>query len=320
MKPYKRRVGQINYVSSGSQTVMNLPRNYNYRSLLCRIAGSVVVSGGSGAGAPHALASYKVVRRLEIVVDGRDTILSVDPAALSILNRIDYGCVPAAAHPSNDAAATYTINASFIIDFQTKRGRNPIDTLFPAAGLTTFDLIVTWGAGADMFTGSVDFTSAAIQTTTTLSVTSFEEIGDASKVIGGLKKIFVTDKDITATSTNFQVDIAPGNLIQSILLHFKDSEVPTDAVLNAVSFESGTEVYQNWKSDDEILDYNKLAYGLETSLSGFLLLDMLDSDGFQSEILDTQGLSGLKLVMDVTDAAGTTKVLVYPTEVVVPRK
>lgn len=320
MKPLKRRLGAVNYISAGSTSRIELPRNYNYRSLICRIAGSVVVSGGSGAGAVHALAAYKAIRRIEIVVDGRDTLMSVDPAALSIINRADYGCVPSASNPSNDAAATYTFNASFIIDFQTKRGKNPIDTIFPAAGLTTFDMVITWGAGADMFTGAVDFTSAAIQTTSTLAVQTFEEIGDASKVVGGVKKLFTSDKEITASGSNFQVEIAEGNLIQNLLLHFKDAEVPSDGILNDLSLEAGTEVFQKWLSDDEILDYNKLQFGLETSLSGFMFIDFLDSDGFLSEILDTKGLSDLKFVMNVTKGSGTTRCLSYPTEMVIPRK
>lgn len=324
MKPYKRRVDSQAYISSGSQSFIRLPRNYNYRSLFCRISGSVIVTGGTGAGAPHTLAAYKAISRLEIVVDGRDTILSCDPAALAIMNAIDYGTFPNFSNPSNDTAATYSFNGSFIIDFQMKRGKFATDTLFPATGLTSFDLVVTWGAGSDMFTGSVDFTSAVIQTTTTLSVTSFEEIGDPTKVVGGLKKVFKQAKDIPATTSNFQVDLPQGNLIPQILLYTTlSTNVESAAILNKVSYQSGTEVYQKWEDDNEMIDYAKLAYSLEstsTTWVGWYILDHMDSDGLMSEVLDTLGVSGLQLVADVTKGSGVNTLTTYPTEIIVPRK
>ncbi len=320
MKPLKRRVGSVTYSASGSVSSIDLPRNYNYRKLMCRLSGSVIVSGGSGAGGVHTYAAFRAISRVELIANGRDTILSAPAEAFAVLNTIDYGTPPVFSNPSNDAAATYSFNCNFIIDLAIMKAVRPIDTLLPAAGLSTLELKITWGAGADMFTGSVDFTSAAIQTTTTLVVEAFEEIG---AIPGGLaiNKIFQIDRTITAASTNMQVQIPVGNTYRGFLLHTKIDEVPADTILNGVTIESGTEVFQKWLSDDEILNYNKLQYGLETSLVGYHHLSFLDSDGFMSEILDARGISSLDLILDVSLPAGTTrKVLVYPQEVILPIK
>lgn len=316
MKPLKRRLGDLAYTSSGSVSTLQLPRNFNYRSLICRMAGSVIVTGGSGAGAPHVYGAYKAISKVEIIANGRDTIISVAPDMLQLLNTIDYGTVPAFTNPTNDAAATYSFNCSFIIPFEVHRSVRPVDTLLPSAGLSTLDLKVTWGAGADMFTGSVDFTTAAIQTSTTLSVQSFEEIGVLPGAVS-VSKMYTISRVLSASAnTNYQVQVSVGNLYRGFLIQTNVGNVMNDTVIDGFSLESGTEVFQKWLSNDEVLDYNKLQYSLETRLVGNHYLDFLDSDGFMSEILDTRGLSNLDLILNL--AAVASNLIVVPNEIIIP--
>lgn len=318
MNPLKRRVGSANYSSSGGVSTIELPRQYNYRKLSCRLSGSVIVSGGSGAGAVHTYAAYRAISRIELIANGRDTIWSIAPEAIAVMNILDYGAVPSFSNPSNDAAATYSFNAHFIIDLALVRAVRPIDTLFPSAGLSTLDLKITWGAGADMFTGAVDFTSAAIQTTTELTVQSFEEVGAIPAGVG-VNKIFTIDRTISAASSNFQIQVPVGNVYRGFLIHTKIDEVPADTILDGVRVEAGTEVFQNWLTNDELLNFNKLTRGLETALVGYHHIDWLDSDGFLSEALDARRMSNLDLILNVAKPAGTTlKVLVHPQELILP--
>lgn len=316
MKPLKRRLGDLAYTSSGSVSTLQLPRNFNYRSLICRVAGSVIVTGGSGAGAVHQYSAYKSISKLEVIANGRDTIISVSPDHLQLLNTIDYGCVPVFTNPTNDAAATYSFNCSFIIPFEVHRSIRPVDTLLPSAGLSTLDLKVTWGAGADMFTGAVDFTSAAIQTSTTLSVQSFEEIGLLPGAVS-VAKMYTISRVLTASAnSNYQVQLSVGNLYRGFLVQTNVANVMNDTIIDGFSLESGTEVFQKWLSNDELLDYNKLLYSLETRLVGNHYLDFLDSDGFMSEILDTRGLSGLDMILNLAAVAGN--LIIVPNEIIIP--
>lgn len=320
MKPLKRRLGSLLYTQAGSVSTLELARNFLYRKLLLRIAGSVIVTGGTGAGAPHVRAAYRSISRIELIANGRDTVLSLPAEAFEVFNRIDYGCVPNAAHPSNDAAATYSFNASLIIDFALKRGMRPIDTLFPALGLSSLDLKITWGAGADMFTGATDFTSAAIQTTTELVVESFEEIPDTGVPKGlSVNKLFAIDRVITAASTNDKIQIPIGNAYRGFLFKTDVDNVPVDTMLDGISIESGTVVYQKWLSIEELIDYNKLQYGLETALVGHYNVDFMDSDGYGAEFLDARNLSSLDAILNVALPSGTTRrVTIYPQEVILP--
>jgi hypothetical protein len=317
MNPLKRRVGSASYTSSGSVSTIELPRNYNYRRLMCRMTGTVTTAGGTAGGAIHTYAAYRAISRIEIIANGRDTIMSISPEALAIMNILDYGCVPAFTNPSAITAAAYTFNCSFIIDMALVKSVRPIDTLFPAAGLSTLDLKVTWGSGMDMFTGAVTITSAPISACE-LVVSSFEEVGAIPGGVG-VNKLFTIDRTLTAASTNFQIQIPVGNLYRGFLIHTKSDEVPVDTCIDGVRVEAGTEVFQNWLSNDELLDYNKLSHGLETRLVGYQYLNWLDSDGFLSEILDTRKLSNLDLTLNVALPAGTTrKVQVFPQEIILP--
>jgi len=318
VKPLKRRLGDIAYTSSGSISTLQLPRNFNYRALICRLAGSVIVTGGTGAGAPHVYGAYKAISKIEVIANGRDTIISIAPDHLQILNTIDYGTVPVFLNPTNDTAATYPFNCSFVVPFEVHRSVRPIDTLLPSAGLSTLDLKVTWGAGSDMFTGAVDFTSAVIQTSTTLSVQSFEEIGSLPGAVS-VSKMYTISRTLAASAnTNFQVQISVGNLYRGFLVQTNVANVMNDTIIDGFSLESGTEVFQKWLTNDEVLDYNKLLYSLETRLIGNHYLDFLDSDGFMSEILDTRGLSGLDLILNMAAVAGN--LIVVPNEIIIPVK
>lgn len=319
MNPLKRRVGSAAYTSAGSVSTIELPRNYNYRKLHCRIAGTNTTAGGTAGGAIHPHAAHRSIARLELIANGRDTIMSISGEALKIMNILDYGCVPQFTNPSAITAAAYSFDASFIIDLALIRSIRPIDTLFPAAGLSTLDLKITWGAGLDMFTGSLTITSATISACE-LVVSSFEEVGAIPGGVG-VNKLYMIDRTITGASTNYQIQIPVGNLYRGLLIHTKVDEVPVDTILDGVRVESGTEVFQNWLTNDELLDVNKLQHHLETRLVGYHYLDWLDSDGFLSEILDTRKLSNLDLMLNVALPSGTTrKVQVFPQEVILPAK
>lgn len=319
MNPLKRRVGSASYTSSGSVSTIELPRNYNYRKLYCRMTGTNTTAGGTAGGAVHPHAAHRAISRIELIANGRDTIMSISAEALKIMNILDYGCVPAFTNPSAITAAAYTFDASFIIDLALIRSIRPIDTLFPAAGLSTLDLKITWGAGLDMFTGAITITSATISACE-LVVSSFEEVGAIPGGVG-VNKLYTIDRTISAASTNFQIQIPVGNLYRGLLVHTKNDEVPVDTILDGARVESGTEVFQNWLSNDELLDVNKLQHHLETRLVGYHQLDWLDSDGFLSEILDTRKLSNLDLTLNVALPSGTTrKVQVFPQEIILPAK
>jgi hypothetical protein len=280
------------------------------------MAGSNIVTGGTGAGAPHVYGAYKAISKIEVIANGRDTIISIAPDHLQILNTIDYGTIPVFLNPTNDTAATYPFNCSFIIPFEVHRSVRPIDTLLPSAGLSTLDLKVTWGAGSDQFTGAVDYTSTVIQTSTTLSVQSFEEIGALPGAVS-VSKIYTLTRTLAASANaNFQVQISVGNLYRGFLVQTNVANVMADTIIAGFSLESGTEVFQKWLTNNEVLDYNKLQFSLETRLVGNHYLDFLDSDGFMSEILDTRGLSGLDMILNLNAVAGN--LIVVPNEIIIP--
>ena len=317
MKPLKRRLGNREYTSAGSVSTLELPRNFNYRSLLCRLSGSVIVTGGTGTGGVRTYSAYRAISKVEIVANGRDTVLSVAPQDLAVLNTVDYGTPPVFSNPANDTVATHTFSCAFIIPFEIRRAVRPVDTLLPSSGLSTLDLKITWGAGTDLYDTSVDLTTAAIQTTTSLTVQSFEEIGAIPGAVS-VSKMYTITKSVTAANTNFQIQVSVGNLYRGFLISSYSTAALIDTVIDGFELSSGTEVYQKWLTNDEVLNYNKLQYSLETSLVGYHYLDFLDSDGFLTEILDTRNLSNLDLILNVANVTST--IAVVPQEVIVPSK
>lgn len=317
LKPLKRRVGSKNYSTAGSVDTIELPRNFNYRKLMCRLVGTVDVSGGSASGAVHTYAALKAIDRIELIANGRDTIISVPPEALYVQNMTDYGTPGKLTNPADGSASNdKPIEAYFIIDLALVRAVRPIDTLFPAAGLSTLDLKITWGSAGDMFTGAFDRT-ATVDTTTQLQVMAFEEIG-AIEGKFGVNKLFEIDRTISAASSNFQVQIPTGNAYRGFLFSTTADNVLVNTILDGISIESGTEVFQKWLSIEELQNYNKVQFSLEAALSGYYQVDFMDSDGRLTEILDARNLSNLDAILNVQVPGTVNKVKVYPQELILP--
>lgn len=316
-KPFKRRIGAKDYTSPGNPVTLELPRNYNYRRLYCRLTGSSTVAGGSASGSVHPRAALKAISRIEIIANGRDTVISLPAEALYLMNVLDYGTPPQISNPANGDAGAKTFSASFFIDFAMVRAVRPIDSLFPAAGLSTFDLKITWGNGNDMFTGAYDRTNT-IAATTQLQVTSFEEIGEMQGAKYAVNKLFEIDRVIDSATSNFQVKIPTGNTYRGFLFLATADAVPVNTVLLGLEISSGTVVYQKWQEIQELINANKLQYSLETALTGAYLADFMDSEGRMTEILDARQLSQLEATLNVAQPGTTNKVFVYPQELIFP--
>lgn len=302
----RRRAFQVPYTPNGSVTV-DLPRGYDYESMLVRLAGSIVVStayAGILAEAPTQL-----IKRIEIIADGKNTIASLPFNFLVNGNfqRTRSGVMTA---PTAATAATYAVAAEGVLDFATVDGLRPKDSNFRTAGLSLLQMRFTFGNPGDVFYGAGAATASNINIDVVLAEMveyADPKSGKVTTPIALLKRAY---QDITVASANAnqQIILPVGNLMRGVVIRTEQDGVPLESILNNVQLASGVDVRLNVPAAD-LKAINKLDYG-QAIPTGFYVADLM-SGGAQtgaklSDAWDLTSASEAKLILDVNSpAAGT---------------
>ncbi len=197
-----------------------------------------------------------------------------------------------------------------VLPFEMYRAMTPIDTLLQSANLATLEFIVDWGAAKDWVDATNDRTVTI--NSAALEVQSEEYVGVKADQKFAVNKESSMEKEVTATASDFQIDLPVGNLYRAIVIAPRADGKPLATIVNNVQIKSGTEVFKNVKAA-HLLDVAKVRYGLESWPTGYLVLEFV-TDDLLSESLDARQLSSLEIVLDVTKQAGTNKLHIYPVE------
>ncbi len=331
MKVLEREIGTITYVAGQTRT-LQLPRNYAYRKLYLSLDAQLDVAAAS-AGTPKDSCPAQLISSIEIRANGRDVIKRIDFETLHRLTQMRYGVrpyidsLPSGFGVQNDVAVV----AHAILDFEMWRAVRPIDTLLDSAGLATLEMIVTFGAGSDVFNDAFDGTVNV--DSATLSVSALEAVGVPAGTKFMLNKEYQIRSQVNAASTNHQIQIPVGNMFRSFVLKTHSDGVQVNTILDNIQLKAGTEVFKNrtaflLQRDNRVelgLDVPEVAgsagaidhYYLENVLEGYYLLEFV-KDGRLTEALDTSRLSSLELSLDVNNPGTVDVIDIYPVELVQP--
>lgn len=312
-----RRLGSIDYSANGVKS-MDLPRATLYQYLGLRLSGLVTIITANATA--WADAPFSLIRRIEVVADGKDTIKSIDGETLALFMRIFGGTAMSASAMPTVVGASQAFNAYLTLPFEMPRAVRPIDTLLNSKRLSTLELRITWGDVTSAYSansGNATFASVA------LDVELFESFGIESDF--AVFKQLLISKDVTSVTADMQVLLPVGNLYRGFLIRAVnygaspanvDPGTGSNAIINNIQLKSGTEVYVNRKGLS-LQDDNKRQYGQESWPAGCYVLDF-SPDGLLTESLDARPLSSLEMVFDVSNPATSNKIKVYPLEVIAP--
>ena len=336
MKLLERAIGQETFAAGQTRSI-SLPRNYAFRALSLKLVCDLTrtTTAGTSSELPKDSAPAQLIQSIMIRANGRDVIKYYDLETLHRMCQFRHSVRP---HISStgwiggDDAADVEMSIHAIIDFEMWRAIRPIDSLLQSAGLSTLELVVTFGQGIDtMSTGWQAETGAAVTVNSaTLYVAGIEAVGVPQDTRFIINKEFQIQSIINAASTNHQIQLPVGNRYRSILIKTTSDSLNVDTILNNIKIQSGTEVYKNVNAFQLQME-NRLDYGLEIPrtnqtvdrqytegvMVGYHLLEFC-RDGRLTECLETERLSSLDLVLDV-NAPGTTDIIdIYPVELIRP--
>lgn len=112
----RRKIGDIAY-EAGGQKYLDLPKDFPYQGLNLRLAGRLVISGGTTSGTPWEENPMTLIERLRVFgtkAGGAVEIINCDAATLRELDRILTGAPGEITTVSAGAAATY----DFVVDIE----------------------------------------------------------------------------------------------------------------------------------------------------------------------------------------------------------
>lgn len=309
-----RKVGQLTFAASTPDS-LDLPRKSLIRSLILDWSGSnaqtdvttppVLYTGGCGSALKH-------IARVEIVANGRDTIKSLSGDAIAMKNMFLFGTKPVLLETLL-TAATHPFGGKILLPFAMPRSIREIDTLLPSGKLSTLELRITFGPKAAMM--STEATAYAITGAVDVHVNESIRMDGKDEPYATYKELYI-EKDIVATTPEFQILLPVGNRYRGFLIEVESSGEMVNTVLNKVTIKSGTDVYKAIDFD-ALQGENLIKYDLAAqTFVGYGYVDFCE-EGRMVDALNATRLSSLEMILDVTKVA-TDKIRVYPCEIVPP--
>lgn len=280
----RRIVQQQTFVAGGVLT-FQMPRNYDAESIYITIQGSVTYPATLVNAAVRGDAPYGLLNKVELIVEGRQTLFSVPGFVLGMNNirrhkratyreRVEtyntHQAFPLAyVSPTSAMSVSTTQNFSgtMCIDLQNIAGYRPKDSNLRTGGMQTLDLKLTCGQLTDLFyplaaaPTSTPFAApnpgAALPaltgyvlnaTTVTVCVSEMQELANAQGKISSPTTTFRWSNqtiNVTATNSNLEVLLPTDNFIANIFLTSKIGGESVDGIISNVILRRGVDVRYN---------------------------------------------------------------------------
>lgn len=336
-KLHERDLGSLNF-TAGQTSTLELPRNYSLDKLKFRLTATLFRAAGASAGAPMDLESIaQLVDKIEIRKNGREVLKAIDFETLCRACEMRCGTPMtnlrhvfgsgAVVTTEWDGFAAVTTGANAIefellawLDFgmpnSIRRNDSLLDTTW-RGGITTLDLVVTWGQYDDVMTSAYDPAAGGVDADVApvLQVSTDEYIDPDAQPGEYIEfREYGIRKVVTADNPKFQHRFNIGNRFRSFILKTHSDDCQRNDILNNVKIMSGSDVYKN-RDAVQLRQENKGELALETMPTGYYLLEFC-KDGHLSRAVNTVGLSDLTCEMDVSLQGTTCVIEIFPAELV----
>jgi hypothetical protein len=313
----RRRIGVIPFVANTIQR-LELPRNHVYKGLLLRLSATVTVAGGAADGVLNDEQPMSLLRDVKIVRNGSEILQSLDGGTLFRLAHFEWGTPPFSiplAVPGVQAGTV--VQADIPINFAAFGLSNHSLSLLRSVGTSSLFLEVAWGDTTSLIAGGDRTESFPVAPTI---IVESVELMDLSGTYAD-KYVRVIDRQVTAASTRFEIDMERGPVYHRILLKSTQEKAGaagvadmalSNVLINSVKAVIDGQLYLlDEVSFTGLRALNKLTYQAETLANGYAVIDFAE-DGNPVGMIATAEATEFKLILDVITGLGITKVKAIP--------
>lgn len=310
-------VGTIPY-DSGNTKGIELPASLLERRLCLRLTGNLVI--GTAAATVFSEAPLGLIKKIELVGDGRRYMVSASGRMLYRLTHFIWGKAPELSAPLT-TVGTRAFAAYLQIDHEAMHFMDPSESLFDPRIFKKVELRVTWGTAADIATAGGGGTIAIDTANTYVDVLADQTAEGVNKILFD-HTLSYDERNVAATSAAFPFDIPQNGLLAGILFQAtRDAgagagPVPVDDLITSITLKSDTTVVHvdavRWAT---LQRKNVLQFQLDGGAStgaqipGYAYLS-LSENGMFSSVLNINALNKAQLILAVTRTSGTETVQV----------
>lgn len=319
---HRRRIGSMPYNGGGRQAIpidlvgpctgLNLRLRYTI---------------ATGATAPIGVLfqqNARIAKRIEVIAQGRDTVLSVSGQYLAARHQYEnFGAPMKGMETAINQAANQTTNVDVVISvrFDLPRGRRTDDAALDLRGLTQCQLAFTWGSLIDLFTTPGATVAISNQQ---LDIEAEYLLNVDPKAVYATRALDEISVPLQATNNNFavEVDARTGLAVRSLAIFTETGAIGDASILAAgsIRLEAGAFSFMNTQTPLLLADVRRdldLLPGQE--ITGMNFLELLYEGQLASAIPTGQLDANLKLFFDATYTAGASLITIQR-EVVRPLK
>lgn len=304
----KRRIAQVPITENG-QISIDVPRGYDIEALYFRLYGTVNVTTNF-AGGVRAEAPCQLIKRIELVADGKNTIASVPLTLLNRGNAMRRGQLGPLTPPSAATIAAYSVEAGAVLDMANMDGIRSKDSNLRTNGMSLLQLRFTFGAAADIFKPGAGVGNIANMYVDVFSSEMIELPNADGSITSPLymQKRAYQDITVLASNANQQVILPVGNILRGLVIRavgLTTAGEPDNGIINNIQLASGVDVRFNLPGLD-VRALNKVDFQITTLPDGYYYVDLMSNGSFNtqaSEGWDLTNASEAKLILDVVGGA-----------------
>lgn len=254
----------------GGVISLDLQRMADIESLILDLSGTFTYPAGA-TGALKSLGPQALIQRVELICDGKITVLSAPGWAFGYASDRTFegsggGSTTQMTAPAANAAGTFS--AQFYVDLMQFDGYRPKDSNLRVRGFSTVELKITFGTWDQCFVNAASVPVVYAGTLTVdanLCTESDPETAKPKFVVKRTSQII----DASASNSAYQMNLPAGNAIRSLKFFTHVSGVASDAIINNVSVSNGldTRVQGSAKA------MRNRVRGFKTTIVGFNEID-----------------------------------------------
>lgn len=301
------KLGSLTYRSAQRET-LEIPRTGVLHSLDIRVR-FTVTSGSSAMVGPLFNTLSRIIRRLEITVNGSDTVINTTGPMLEAMARLDNQIAPLGTDDAFVLTGSSTATAYDIVlhvPFYMPNHRIPDDTGLPTKSFRDVTLAVTWAA--DDVSDFVTTPNSAVMSGVTCTIHGeFHNNVPADKTYRA-RGLSLIDDSLSATQSDWAIEIASAGsqmLLRRLFLTTLVNSVGSDAILAAGSMKlEAVPVIAQIMDGPVCKAINRRRYKVDPQTGVYCLDTELFGEGV--DMIDVRALdSDLNLVFDATKQSGT---------------
>jgi len=306
----KRKLGSIPFVSGGQQA-FEIAREGVLLTLWLRLQ-FTITNGGTGPVGPLFMTLARLLKRLEITVGGRDTVMNVTGPLLAARVYCERGLHASGMADTvvltNSAATVYDV--SIPIDFTLPNGRRQDDTGLDTRGLNQLTLMLTWGTVSDFFTTL----NAATVGTVTCNVEGEYLLNVPADKPFLVRSLDTVERELTGSTDTFELvmDRGTGLVYRTFMVCTTADNIGVNTILNtatgSIRLECGS--FVDILRDPVLVQAENRLAMTAAPLTGVYYIDPMH-DGQLVTALDTTNIpTDLVMKFSATKVTGTNFITV----------